>query len=85
MPKNLEKSFRKDLDKLRAKYPMCYIEAWTPIDFACARTAEMNVEEIKPDWKNPINEQIVDGLENGFDANDGTYWERIKAVMRNLI
>lgn len=85
MPKNLEKSFRTDLRKFRAKYPMCYIEAWTPNDFACAQTAEMNVEEIKANWQNPENISIVQKLEHGFDANDGTYWERIKAEMRNLI
>ena len=59
--------FIRDLRALRAKYPQCYIEAWTPGDY------EM-------DWDNPSAIAVSERLYYDFDASVGTNWETVQAA-----
>ena len=57
-------SFLQDLVDLREKYPMVYIEAWTPVDFDV-------------DWNSEQAEHMASRLYDRFDANYGTNWDDI--------
>lgn len=82
--KNPETTFYKDLDKLREKYPMCYIEAWTPEDFVRSLDGEdEEYEDTKLNWNDPNYISISNELYDGFDANYGTNWTRIQLVSKN--
>ena len=71
-PKPLQQEiFREALDKLRKKFPMCYIEAWTPEDF-------------QTEWNSDDSLRVAGALEDGFDANIGTHWDRIAAEKQYL-
>lgn len=67
-------SFHTDLANLRKKYPMCYVEAWTPDDFAGYASGDPNAV----DWSEPRWLDIASELEHGFDANQGTNWFRVE-------
>lgn len=62
-------TFHDDLMALREKYPMVYLEAWTPNDFVDAPVV---------DWNHPFHETTVDNLYRHFDAEIGTNWDRIR-------
>ena len=59
--------FQSDLAKLREKYPMCYIEAWTPDDF-------------NTDWASYESESIANVLSHRFDAEYGTSWMSVESA-----
>jgi hypothetical protein len=63
-------TFHQDLQALRAKYPMVYVEVWTPEDFV--------VDELSVDWNHPFHETTVDNLHRHFDPEIGTNWERVR-------
>ena len=63
----IESSFFSDLTKLRDKYPMCYVEAWTPDDF--------NTE-----WASHDSEAIASVLCHRFDAEYGTSWNSVESA-----
>lgn len=65
-------TFHDDLQALRKKYPMVYIEAWTPEDFVDAD------DEPAVDWNHPFHEITADNLRRHFDAEIGTNWDRIR-------
>lgn len=69
-----EEAFWTDLRELEKKYPMCYIEAWTPDDFDCT---EGDIDDKDTDWQSPLWPAVVRHLGKGFDANCGTNWDRI--------
>lgn len=71
--------FYDDLRKFQAKYPMCYIEAWTPEDYVSAANQGNEDEDSTPvDWNDPDHEAVADRLSRHFDANIGTNWDRVR-------
>ena len=70
-------TFFADLKEFRAKYPMVYLEAWTPDDFVF----DLNKERDTPapvDWNHPFHEITADNLYRHFDAEIGTNWDRVR-------
>ena len=67
-------SFYNDLETLRKKYPMVYIEAWTPEDFS------MNSGD---DWNRIEHIDAAAKLYDTFDANFGTNWDRVRDAAEN--
>ena len=82
---NLAQSFYTELDALRKKYPMCYIEAWTPDDFVCnaatGKDDEEDGEASAADWEDPAHVGVAENLYDSFDANLGTNWDAIAAAI----
>jgi hypothetical protein len=82
-------AFYKDLRDFRAKYPMCYVEAWTPEDFAIANDPASDPDWVTDvehpevmhitsvDWTDDRHLETANKLEHNFDANEGTNWERV--------
>jgi hypothetical protein len=68
-------TFHNDIQALRAKYPMVYLEAWTPDDFV---VDEDGNSPAPVDWNHPFHEITADNLHRHFDAEIGTNWDRIK-------
>jgi hypothetical protein len=68
-------TFHDDLRALRAKYPMVYLEAWTPEDFG-VHDGDGDPEPV--DWNHPFHEITADNLRRHFDAEYGTNWERVR-------
>lgn len=79
------KSFYADLRAFQKKYPMVYVEAWTPEDFTHA--ADMYGDDHDPeeapaaDWTDPDHVMTANALAEGFDANDGTNWSRVHSAL----
>jgi hypothetical protein len=73
--KNNPAAFHGDLQALRAKYPMVYVECWTPDDFVVDEDG--NSPDIV-DWNHPLHETTADNLYRHFDANYGTNWDRVR-------
>lgn len=75
------KDFYKELRDFQAKYPMCYVEAWTPEDYDSV-DADYNDEDPEPksytDWNKDVHCDTTSKLYKYFDANYGTSWERIR-------
>lgn len=75
------KNFYKELRAMQKKYPMCYIEAWTPEDYD---SVDANYDEDDPDpesntdWNLDEHHDTASKLYKYFDANYGTNWERIR-------
>jgi len=74
---NLQEQFQKELESLRNKYPMCYIEAWTPEDFNTSLATNLN-------WEDDTCIEIAQELYDSFDANDGTSWTSLDMIKSNL-
>jgi hypothetical protein len=73
------KNFYKDLKDLQAKYPMCYIEAWTPEDYdSVDADYDDDEKEVETNWKDQDHIGTTNSLYNSFDANYGTNWDRIR-------
>jgi hypothetical protein len=73
------KKFYKDLKDLQAKYPMCYIEAWTPEDYdSVDADFDDDEKEVESDWKDQDHIGTTNSLYDSFDANYGTNWDRIR-------
>lgn len=72
------KRFTKALRKLQRDFPECYVEAWTPTDFA-------DPGEDRP-WSVTVEEShdVVYKLEKHFDANNGTNWERVRCEVDSV-
>jgi hypothetical protein len=69
-------TFHADIQALREKYPMVYLEAWTPDDFV---VDEGRNQPPKPvDWNHHLHEITADNLNRHFDAEIGTNWDRIR-------
>jgi hypothetical protein len=64
-----EAKFLKDLGKLRKKYPMVYLEAWTPLDF-------------RTPWDSEQSLSVAETLYDAFDANLGTNWDLIEEAKK---
>ena len=77
--KSNNKDFQKDLAALRQKYPMCYVEAWTPEDF-CSE-AVTGKECLVFDWYDPAHELTAEILYESFDANLGTCWASVEDAL----
>jgi hypothetical protein len=93
------KSFYDDLRAFQQKYPMVYVEAWTPEDFVfAARYGSMghlnaailgfndpdedHNSQLSPDqWADPGHVLTANALAEGFDANDGTNWDRVREAL----
>lgn len=71
----IESQFWQDLQALKDKYRMCYIETWVPNDFETPR--DETVGDQPCDWSDPKHVQTVNVLERRFDAEHGTNWQRI--------
>ncbi len=71
-----EESFYRDLKELRTKYPMCYIEAWTPEDFDMERG-----EGDSTNWGQRIWTRVASRLSHEFDAERGTNWARVEEMV----
>ena len=63
----LGEDFGVELARLRDRFPMCYVEAWQPDDFAL-------------EWDDPLAVNIAATLARTFDANCGTNWDTIDAA-----
>ena len=73
------KEFYKELKELQDKYPMCYVEAWTPEDYISANVDYDNDEDPEEaDWEDEQHLSTATSLYKYFDANYGTNWERIR-------
>ena len=71
-------SFFEDLETLRLKWPMCYVEAWTPDDFDAAVSMRSGEGEALPaDWGDPKHLETARLLDRRFDAETGTFWYRV--------
>ena len=71
-------SFFEDLETLRRKWPMVYVEAWTPDDFDDAVSMVSGEGEAVPaDWGDPKHLETARLLDKRFDAEAGTFWERV--------
>ena len=71
--------FYKDLKALQSKYPMCYIEAWTPEDYDSVDADYDDDKEIEEaDWNDQDHIGTTNALYDSFDANIGTNWDRIR-------
>ena len=77
---SIEAAFYKDLEKLQKKYPMVYIENWTPVDFAT--DAEGNEPE-RVDWNDPLWRDVALRLRQELDASYGTNWDRIQQAVKD--
>jgi hypothetical protein len=75
-------TFHADLRALREKYPMVYLEAWTPDDFVNNDFDEEDEDgDFTPksvDWNHHLHEITADNLRRHFDAEIGTNWDRIR-------
>ena len=78
-------TFHDDLQALRKKYPMVYLEAWTPDDFVFDdEEGFVSVEDddattpAPVDWNHPFHEITVENLNRHFNAEYGTNWDRIR-------
>lgn len=71
------KAFYADLRDFQKKYPMVYLEVWTPEDFAFAANDLEDVSE-NADWQSPEHLVTAHTLERRFDANHGTNWDRVR-------
>jgi hypothetical protein len=77
MPNNsIREQFYADLQVMRDKYPMVYIETWCPDDFA---HPDGDLDEGDAvDWKDDKWEDVAELLFRRFDANNGTNWMTIQ-------
>ena len=74
-------TFHDDFQALRKKYPMVYLEAWTPDDFVFDPDKDDDDDDTTPapvDWSHPFHEITADNLHRHFDATIGTNWDRIQ-------
>ena len=77
-------TFHDDLQALREKYPMTYIEAWTPDDFVSDSDKDdddYDDDDTAPapvNWNHQLHEITADNLRRHFDATIGTNWDRIR-------
>ena len=69
-------TFYEDLKVFRAKYPMVYLEAWTPEDFSVDEDGDASPDPV--DWNDPAHIATADNLDHYFDANYGTNWDRVR-------
>jgi hypothetical protein len=69
----LRKQYIKDLIAFRERYPMCYIESWTPDEWQ----EFIGEEDTIPDWTARRHTDVVRELYGGFDPMYGTNWETI--------
>jgi hypothetical protein len=74
--KNPSTTFYDDIQALREKYPMVYIEAWTPDDFVVDE--DMNQPPEPVDWNDPRHAATAAALDRHFDAEYGTNWDRVR-------
>jgi hypothetical protein len=73
------KKFYEELKALQQKYPMCYIEAWTPEDYVSTDVDYDNDEDLEEaNWNGLDHVLTTNKLYNSFNANYGTNWDRIK-------
>lgn len=76
-------AFVADLCAFRQKYPMVYIEAWTPTDFELSVALIGDPEDIE-EWDCPKHLLIVDFINKNFSASRGTNWDALADAFRNL-
>jgi hypothetical protein len=75
--------FYEDLVKFQEKYPMCYIEAWTPEDFAFMKSKIDKTEKYELNW-NTWN-FVAEKLYETFDANQGTNWHKVFHIVEGSL
>jgi hypothetical protein len=71
---DIEAAFWNDLKEFQAKYPMCYIESWTPGDFV----STSGQDTCGANWNAQKHITTAGSLSHHFDAEYGTNWERIR-------
>jgi hypothetical protein len=64
-----EEEFLKDLKEFRKKYPMTYLEAWTPLDF-------------RMPWDSEQSLSVAETLYDTFNADLGTNWDAIEEAKK---
>jgi hypothetical protein len=74
-------TFHDDLKAFRARYPMCYVEAWTPDDFD---RDDDGGERENVDWGTRLWKRVAARLDFEFDAEVGTHWGRVDALVSRL-
>jgi hypothetical protein len=72
--KSTSRRFFDELTIFRNKFPMVYIEAWTPGDF-------VPDPEDTVDWDDECYIAVADQLYDNFDANVGTNWFGIQEAV----
>lgn len=74
-------TFYQELKEFRKRYPMCYLEAWTPEDFDLDDSGSPKDEA---DWTARRWKRVASRLGHEFDASVGTNWVRVKEVTKRL-
>lgn len=74
-------TFYRELKEFRARYPMCYLEAWTPEDFDLDENGEPKDDV---DWGARKWKRVASRLGHEFDAGVGTNWDRVGEVSKRL-
>ena len=64
------------IDKLRKKYPECYIEMWGPEDFEGETDKELTHDD---------HCAIVDWLYHRHDCEYGTTWKSVRQAIQNVV
>lgn len=86
MIKNINQmDFYEELKAFAEKFPMCYIEAWTPEDFAMMKYKDKLSEEdeLDLDWSENEWIDVADKLYDTFDANHGTNWHKVFHIVES--
>lgn len=80
-----EMDFYTELKAFCDKFPMCYIEAWTPEDFATMKYKDKLSDEDTLDlyWNEGEWIEIAERLYDSFDANQGTNWHKVFHIVEN--
>ena len=69
-------TFYEDFKAFQAKYPMVYLEAWTPEDFSVDEDGDASPDPVHRN--NPVHITTADNLDRYFDAEFGTNWDRVR-------
>lgn len=77
MAKDIQVEFFKALKKLQDKFPMVYVETWTPSDFNVNNAGD---EVGDTDWNDPKWSSVAFRLRRNFDAEIGTNWDTVAAA-----
>ena len=78
----IDTEFYADLRKLRKKYPMVFLSAWTPDDFHSV--TDFDADESDADWSDPYWKKVACQLSKRFDSVCGVNWEFIRYVIHDL-
>jgi hypothetical protein len=74
--------FADEMRKLRERFPMTCIKAWTPDDFhSTANGPDDRGQRGLADWKDPSHTKTARALESILSENSGQEWLMIRRAM----